>query len=133
MAIDLDSADIYFGAQNHPLSAVWFAFTEAQRTGAVAHARQSFERALRRTMRENYTGLDYPDKDPRKYLRDDYAVFEQALHELRSAPQSSPASMPPYPVAADANTGNVYPYATEPWGREAMRWLGWTGGSVIRS
>ncbi len=133
MAIDLESADTYFSG--NVASSLWFAYTEDQRGNAVATAKAELERALRRDLREDYSDATYEPHDHRRWLRDDYAAFEQALHDLRRTPQTSPVASPPYPVAAESSAADapVYPYAAEQWGREALRWLGWTGASVVRS
>ncbi len=133
MAIDLENADIYF--TDNVRASLWFAYEEAQREGAIKTAKAELERALRRDLREDYSGANYGKGDQRRYLRDDYAVYEQALHDLRRTPQTSPVATPPYPVAAEsaAADGAPYAYAYEQWGREALRWLGWTGASVVRS
>ncbi len=133
MAIDLESADTYFSG--NVAASLWFAYTDEQRGNAVATAKAELSRALRRDLREDYSDAAYEPHDHRRWLRDDYAAFEQALHDLRRTPQSSPVASPPYPVAAEPGTadGAPYAYAYEQWSREALRWLGWTGASVVRA
>jgi len=126
MEITLDKADEYFGAENHTMSAVWFAYERQQRMAAIATARRVLERSLHRSLRETQDSGE---------IRDDYAAFEQALFELRKRPAANANQGQPYPAAQDAVVaeGNQTVSSTFPLlSDDALRWLGWNGVAVIR-
>lgn len=128
MEITLENADIYFSGDNHTMSAVWSAYTETQRKAALATARRNIERSLHRTLKDSQTDGDD--------IRDDFAVFEQALFELRKRPMSNANEGQPYPVAQDAvlaQGAEAVRSRFPQWSDEALRWLGWNGVAVIRS
>jgi len=122
--ISRDNADIYFDASSHVNAAVWAAYTENQRTAAVASARRVLARALRREMNDDEAAYVEGDTE-----RDEYAVYEQALHMLVNG------------RITDADSGSPYPIAVKPseelkrssyYSEEALRWLGWNGAAAVR-
>lgn len=127
MAISIEGAQAYFGATTHHQAAVWAGFGLGHRRGAVATARRILTRGLRRALRD-----DEPPYQEGDYLRDEYAVYEQALWLLINGQVADATGNDPVPIltgkadAADTE-GPVALYAPE-----ALRWLGVTSAAVIR-
>jgi hypothetical protein len=127
--INLAGSQVYFGAANHHKAAVWAAFGQQHRTGAIAAARRTLSRALGRSLDDAEAA--YAEGDHR---RDEYAVYEQALWMLENGQIADATGNDPVPVLtgkadsadgpADRRVGAFAP--------EALRWLGWTGASAVR-
>lgn len=122
--IDIDGAEAYFAG--HPRGAVWAAFPGESREAAVAHARRVLSRGLNRKLDDALDAYEEGDR-----YRDDYAVYEQALHMLSTGRVGDANAGAPYPVAMQpAGDGPTNP--PDLYAPEALRWLGWTGAAVIR-
>lgn len=122
--IDIDGAEVYFAS--HPRGAVWSAFPSEARTAAVAHARRILARGLNRTLDDSLAAYAEGDR-----YRDDFAVYEQALHMLETGRVADATAGAPYPVATQpVDDGNGRP--VDLYAPEALRWLGWNGAAVIR-
>ena len=82
---------------------------------------------------------DEPEYREGDRTRDEFAVYEQALHLLVNSKWPNAQVGAPYPVAmlsndaATANTsGTALPGGYTLYAPEALRWLGMTGGAAIR-
>jgi hypothetical protein len=122
--ISIDNADTYFSSTGHVNAAVWAAFTDDQRAAAVASARRVLSRGLRREMADNEAAYAEGDTE-----RDEYAVYEQALHMLVNGRITDASSGSPYPIAV--KTSEEIKRASY-YSEEALRWLGWTGAAAVR-
>ncbi|HON47402.1 MAG: hypothetical protein PHG74_07905 [Kiritimatiellae bacterium] len=126
--ISFDRAQTYFGAENHHKAAVWSAFGQAHRTGAIAAARRVLSRGLGRSMDENEPAYKEGDR-----TRDEYAVYEQALWMLENGQVADADGNDPVPVLTGRpDTEDVRSTSASVYAPEALRWLGMTGGAVIR-
>lgn len=118
MAINITNADAYFS--NHHKTAIWTAFDTDMREVAIQSARRILSRGLGRAMNDNET--DYKEGD---MSRDEYAVYEQAIHLLEHGRIATEPEAMPYPTAMP-ESGR--PDATEErapyYNPEALRWLG---------
>jgi hypothetical protein len=127
MSINLAGAQTYFGASNHHKAAVWSAFAQGHRTGAVAAARRTLSRGLGRAMSDSEDAYAEGDR-----TRDEYAVYEQALWMLENGQVADATGNDPVPVL----TGKADAAETKPgaglYAPEALRWLGITVAAVIR-
>lgn len=126
--IDYNGAQEYFG--QHVRGSVWAAFSEEVRRAAVVHARRVLSRALSRDLRDDLEPYVEGDR-----YRDDFAVYEQAIYMLETGRVASGTAGMPYPVAVKPS-GRSRPAKGEREkpliAPEALRWLGWTGASVLR-
>jgi len=131
MSINKANADIYFST--HYNSAVWNAFPHESRTNAISSARREFSRALGRAMNDDESA--YVEGD---MVREEYAVYEQALYFLRTGRIADGNSAAPYPVAmpeSGSDNANKRSDATPHprYSEDALRWLGqYNGVSLSR-
>lgn len=127
--ISFDNAQIYFGASNHHKSAVWSGFGTSHRRGALAAARRVLSRGLGRAMADDEEAYTEGDR-----TRDEYAVYEQALWMLENGQVADATGNDPVPVLT--GRPDAVDVARRPgadlYAPEALRWLGMTGGSVVR-
>lgn len=126
--IDFDGAQIYFGGGNHYKAAIWSGFSATHRRGAIASARRVLTRALGRKLKDNE--LPYKEGDR---LRDEYAIYEQALWMLEHGQIADATGNDPVPVLTGAPEPNVMRTAGAGlYAPEALRWLGVATAAVIR-
>ena len=120
--IDIRNADAYFAA--HPMGHAWKEYAEDQRTAAIEYAKRELSRALGRAMNEAEPPYGYGDS-----LRDEYAVYEQALYVLLrdSQPKSTGVVMPSAEPDEAQPTAHTMAKGKDHFAAEALRWL---GGSV---
>ena len=106
MAINVDGADAYFSSRTSGDD--WAAYSATQRKAAIEQAKRDFSRALGRPM------------------RDEYAVYEQALYTLlRDATQKGAVSRTPS-LNPDEHKEprTVHSTGYGKWSSEALAWLG---------
>jgi hypothetical protein len=129
MPVDYNGAQIYFNAKNHHKSGVWSGFGQANRAGAVAAARRILARGLGRPITDTEPAYQEGDR-----TREEYAVYEQALWVLEHGQIADATGNDP--VAVLTGMGDSADPASRSaaalYAPEALRWLGMTGGSVIR-
>ena len=77
MAIDINGANIYFGATVHSRSEAWTQIPQPKRIAAIAHAINLIETRF-------HIELETDETDARDFPRHDAAVYEQALWMLES-------------------------------------------------
>lgn len=120
--ICIDNADAYF--RSHPMGANWEEYSADQRTNAVEYAKRELSRALGRPMKENEPPYSYGDR-----VRDEYAVYEQALYVLLRdcQPKSTGVVMPSAEPDEAQPTSHTMASGKDHFAAEALRWL---GGSV---
>ncbi len=120
--IDIRNADAYFAA--HPMGAAWKEYAEDQRTTAIEYAKRELSRALGRAMSEDEEPYRYGDR-----VRDEYAVYEQALYVLLRdcQPESTGVVMPSAEPDEAQPTAHTMAKGKDHFAAEALRWL---GGSV---
>jgi hypothetical protein len=127
--INLTGAQTYFGAASHHKAAVWAAFGQGHRTGAIAAARRTLSRSLGRALDDAESAYVEGDR-----TRDEYAVYEQALWMMENGQVADATGNDPVPVltgkadAADGPADRRY----GAFAPEALRGLGWTGAATIR-
>lgn len=78
MAIDITGAGSYF--LSHSKSNLWAQYSQAQKVSAIAQAKRDLSRELGRALDENEAAYQQGDT-----TRDEYAVYEQAIHLLGQA------------------------------------------------
>lgn len=126
--ITFANAQTYFGAANHHKSAVWAAFGAGHRTGAIAAARRVLARGLGRAMSDTEEAYAEGDR-----TRDEYAVYEQALWMLENGQIADATGSDPVPVlTGKQDTADTRSTSAALYAPEALRWLGMTGGAVVR-
>lgn len=119
MAINTQGADRYFATRT--LNSAWKEFSAEQRECAIEQAKRDLSRALRRPMREDEKPYQYGDA-----VRDEFAVYEQALFTLlRDAnPNGAGSDIPS--LEPDEKQGHAYTLKSghSKWSEEALAWLG---------
>lgn len=117
--IDVNGADAYFATRT--MGASWNEFSAEQRKCAIEQAKRDLARALRRPMREDEPQYRYGDA-----VRDEYAVYEQALFTLLRDvnPNGGGSDIPS--IEPDEKKPNGYTLSTGKgkWSEEALAWLG---------
>jgi len=127
--ISFDNAQLYFRAENHHKSAVWAGFGTEHRKGAIAAARRVLSRGLARAMRDDEAAYVEGDR-----TRDEFSVYEQSLWMLENGQVADATGNDPIPVLTgrpDAAESTKGP-GSDVYAPEALRWLGMTGGAVVR-
>lgn len=130
MSIDITGADEYFKAGNHPSSALWAGFSAIKdRESAVLYARRILSRAIERALDDNEPAYQEGDT-----LRDEYAVYEQALHILRNSVMPNKQKSAPKWMGTKADEPDhiAHPDPTS-LSHESLRWLGVGTAHVILS
>ena len=130
MAIDYDGAQKYFAAKHHHKAAVWSGFNVNTRTGALMSARRILSRGLSRPLNEDEKPYTEGDR-----IREEYAVYEQALWMLESGQIADATGNDPVAVLTgrpDAADNSDRVGAAALFAPEALRWLGGASGAVIR-
>ena len=126
--IDFAGSQTYFGGENHHKAAVWSGFGQQHRTGAIAAAKRILSRGLQRPVRENEPPYQAGDA-----VREEYAVYEQALWMLEHGQVADGLGSDPVPIItgapdlAEARAPGAGLYAPE-----ALRWLGTVKAAVVR-
>jgi len=117
--IDVKNADAYFAS--HPMGANWKEYGADQRTTAIEYAKRELSRALGRPMNEAEAPYRYGDK-----VRDEYAVYEQALYVLLRdcQPNSTGVVMPSAEPDEAQPTAHTMAHGKDHFAAEALRWLG---------
>jgi hypothetical protein len=118
--IDATNATTYFSAGCHPGSHIWATFSSKQQEGAIAQARRILSRAMGRAIDDNEAA--YAEGDT---TRDEFAVYEQALHILVNTVFPNAEGSGPQFLGVDpgeqSEVRRADPNAIAP---EAQRWLG---------
>jgi len=127
MSINLAGAQTYFGASSHHKAAVWAAFGQGHRTGAIAAARRVMSRGLGRAMSDTETAYVEGDR-----TRDEYAVYEQALWMLENGQVADATGNDPVPVLTGKADAAESKQGAGMYAPEALRWLGVTVAASIR-
>lgn len=122
--ISVQGANTYF--EGHTLCRAWNEYSGAQKDHAIMRARRELAAELARPMRDDEP--PYKEGDP---MRDEYAVYEQAVYLLMrdEHPEGGVAAQP---VLDAEGTGTLVPKDhCGRWSRDATRWLGWRGNTRI--
>lgn len=124
--INIEGANKYFAIGNHAHANVWNRFTNSNREGAVSSAIKVLSRALRRPL--NMNELEYKQGD---YRREEYAVYEQALHMLKNGKVSDASTGDAMSILTGTN--DVAQVTESPlFAPEALRWLGCGSSAILR-
>jgi len=117
MAIDLMGSNTYFGT--HSKFKVWNGgeYSKEQKDGAIDQAKRDLSREFGRPMREDEPPYRYGDR-----ARDEFAVYEQALHILRLGGVAFGKSSAVPPLDAGETVPELA--GNEMISPAAMRWLG---------
>lgn len=118
--MDVDNADAYF--KTRTMGKAWEEFSADQRKAAIEQAKRDLSRALGRPMREDEPQYQYGDE-----VRDEYAVYEQALFTLlRDAQPNGPSGADIPPLEPDEKQDRQYTLGSgrSKWSEEALAWLG---------
>jgi hypothetical protein len=130
MAINLAGANTYFGSGSHVYAAVWSGFSTSMCTAAIAMAKQKYSRALRRELNENE-----PAYQPGDFIREDRAVYEQALGMLIDSQIADATGATPQPqITGRMQVDNTGPFMSSTFGfyDAALEWLNFSGACVVR-
>jgi hypothetical protein len=117
--ITVEGANAYFA--DRTMGAAWSEYTFAQQESAIIQAKRDLSRALGRAMKEDEKPYQFGDR-----LRDEYAVYEQALYTLlRDVQPEKNGSMVPA-LELDEKQENKYTLSKGrgKWSEEALAWLG---------
>ena len=115
MAIDIIGAGSYF--QSHSKAGIWAQYSTAQKTSAIAQAKRELSRELGRVLDENEPAYQQGDE-----TRDEYAVYEQALHLLGQAGKAMNGSsgIPALKGKSETTAKQVKTKFSD----DCLRWLG---------
>lgn len=126
MKITLEACGQYFAKGNHPASDAWAALSPSERQAAFAYAQRMLERIKGEALEE-------PEAETNYDVREDLALFEQALWSgqhnpaRRNAEKTGQAYDLTKPDGSPAQTESMEDIAPE-----AMRWLGWNSSAIMR-
>ena len=123
MAIDVSGAGAYF--KHHAKRTLWPQYSPEEQAGAIEQAKRDLSRELGRPMDE-----DEPPFQPGEQRRDEYAVYEQALHALEQVGVGNGRGS--Y-VPVLTGSSEAQPDASRPQTKfcpEALRWFGIRAGVV---
>jgi len=127
--INFKNAQVYFASGSHHKAAVWSGFNPKTREGAIAAARRVIARGLGRALNDDER--DYKEGDR---IREEYAIYEQALWMMENGQVANATGSDPVPVltgkAEAADTSARSPYGA--FAPEALRWLGAASAAVVR-
>lgn len=125
--ITVDGASEYFAA--HVKAEVWTNTSDSARTAALGHARRLLARALGRAMDDTETAYEEGDT-----VRDEYAVYEQALYMIENGIIANGEGSSPQAVLAAEDGDPDQPRKADrsPYAPEALRWLGYRGAVVVQ-
>ena len=103
------------------MGANWEEYSAEQRSNAVEYAKRELSRALGRPMKEDEPAYSYGDR-----VRDEYAVYEQALYVLLRdcQPASAGVVMPSAEPDEAQPTAHTMAKGKDHFAAEALRWLG---------
>ena len=123
--INLENANNYF--QTRTVWADWSEYSTEQQTAAIAQAKRDLSRALGRPMQED----EPPYKDGDR-TRDEYAVYEQALHALLmdTHPRGIEGDDVPAVDAPETETDPRRIAAGPGYGKFSKEALLWIGGKI---
>lgn len=115
MAIDITGAGTYFAG--HSKAPLWSQYSHTQKAGAIEQAKRELSRELGRKIKEDEP--PYTFGDPR---RDEYAVYEQAIHLLGQAGKASTGSG----AVPTLKGGSEIPerQSRAKFSEDCLRWLG---------
>lgn len=121
MAINAAGATSYF--QGHPRGVVWQKAGDPLKEGAITHARRVLSRAVGRALNDSESA--YVEGD---LVRDEYAVYEQALHMIENGLLSNAEGTAPAFISTDPKAGKGKRSAKQRdpalIAPEARNWLG---------
>jgi len=117
--MDVTGADAYFATRT--MGSHWHEFSADQRKCAIAQAMRDLSRALGRPMRTDERAYRYGDR-----VRDEFAVYEQALYTLlRDAnPSATGTDIPSLEQDEKRDTRYTLGTGKGKWSEEALAWLG---------
>jgi len=124
-----DGADLYFAVGKHPAANKWNTFDDDERSAAVNYAKAILERAKGSTLDEPASGSGNDD------IREDYALYEQALHVASTNPDRANAetSAINYDVTGPDNEPTQIRATMRQITPEAIRWMGWNRIEFVRA
>ena len=118
MNITLDRAAEYFS--KHTSGDSWREYSSEQKESAIAQARRDLSRALGRPIRD-----DEPPYREGDRVRDEYAVYEQALYTLMRDVTPKGVSLSPVPALNQTEAERPYSRRTGSgkFSMDALSWL----------
>jgi len=116
--IEVNRANAYF--KGHVKGVVWAEYSPDQKVGAIEQAKRELSRNFKRAMRD-----DEPEYQPGESLRDEFAVYEQALHTLEQVGIVRGTTGNVQDLTGRANdAGATAPKTQMEVSPAALRWLG---------
>lgn len=116
--INVSNANTYF--EGRTVGRWWREYSGAQKSAAILQAKRDLAKAIKRPLNENEA--EYKEGDT---LRDEYAVYEQALYSLlRDAlPEGTGEALPPINVEEKRPKLESLSVGNGKWSVEALAWL----------
>lgn len=129
MAFTLADADAYFSPVNHMASSIWLGKSVTERTAALAYARRQIERMLGDTL--SVAGIANTTYEPRQ----DYALYEQALHVVTHNPFRANGELSAVGWTATQKDGSPQDHdeAMASLCKMAIHYLGWNRFRITRA
>lgn len=124
--IDANGAADYF--DGHLKADIWSNASETATDAAIVQARRILSRALGRAMCDTLAA--YVEGET---VRDDFAVYEQAIYLIENGAIANGQGSAPQPVLAGAvdRTDTMRAGALDILAPEALRWLGYRGAVTV--
>jgi len=122
-SLDKTGADEYF--LTHVARALWEEANDAEKEAAVRYAKAILERTKSGDLDEPAATADNTD------VREDYALYEQALHVLTHNPYRANAEQTgiTWDLSNNGDTGSEMRDLCA----EAIYWMGWNNVKVVRA
>ena len=124
MPITIEGMGQYF--RNHAKCTLLPQYSVEQQTGAIEQAKRDLSRELGRPMDENEPPFQYGEQ-----RRDEYAVYEQALHALEQigVGNGSGSDVPVLTGSSEAQPDKAKDHPK--FCPEALRWFGIRAGVIV--
>ena len=127
-SLDTTGADKYFKVGNHPGAALWNDADASERTAAIAFANRQLERV-------KGAALVTPSSESSHIPpREDYALYEQAHHVLRSNPYRANAENggAKWDLTAEDGRESTQPRTMRQLVKDVIYWMGWNDIQIVR-
>jgi len=126
---NVTDADKYFKVGSHPAAAIWNGVDTSERSAAIQYAKGLLERAKGGDLDQPASNADNTD------VREDYALYEQALHVLTHNPYraNGEGTGAVWDLATSAGETSDPIAAMRELALEAIVWMGWNRIEVVRA
>ena len=125
-AFSIEAADDYFRPDKHIAGRLWDRFDDEEKRAALSHARRVIERIMGDDLTAPAATADNSD------VREDYALYEQALWILQHSPFRANAEDTGVAYDMTGPAGENTPTGHERMAPETVRWLHWHRVRMLR-